>query len=40
MKPFEQICAEYERMTGHTLEEAIKNEFSGDILVKYKFIFA
>lgn len=32
---FLQICEEYERMTGHSLEEAIKNEFSGDILVRF-----
>lgn len=27
------ICDEYQRMTGHSLEKAIRNEFSGDILV-------
>lgn len=27
-----QICDEYQRMTGHTLEQAIRNEFSGDIM--------
>ncbi|XP_059616229.1 annexin B11 isoform X2 [Phlebotomus argentipes] len=26
------ICEEYQRMTGHTLEKAIKKEFSGDIM--------
>lgn len=27
------ICDEYQRMTGHSLEKAIRNEFSGDIMV-------
>lgn len=27
------ICDEYQRMTGHGLEKAIRNEFSGDIMV-------
>lgn len=27
-----QICDEYARITGHSLEEGIKREFSGDIL--------
>lgn len=27
-----QIFQEYEKMTGHTLEKAIKKEFSGDIM--------
>ena len=27
----QQIFAEYEKITGHTIESAIENEFSGDI---------
>lgn len=27
-----QIFQEYEKMTGHTLEKAIRKEFSGDIM--------
>lgn len=27
------ICDEYQRITGHGLEKAIRNEFSGDIMV-------
>lgn len=27
------ICDEYQRMTGHGLDRAIRNEFSGDIMV-------
>lgn len=28
----QQICSEYEKISGHTLERAINNEFSGDIM--------
>lgn len=29
----QQICSEYEKISGHTLERAITKEFSGDIMV-------
>lgn len=28
----QQICNEYEKISGHSLEKAINNEFSGDIM--------
>lgn len=31
-KIFQQICEKYQQMTGHGLDKAIKNEFSGDIM--------
>lgn len=36
------ICEEYEKISGHPLEKAIKSEFSGDIMVnisRFFFVF-
>lgn len=31
MAQLQQVFLEYEKITGHTIEDAIENEFSGDI---------